>query len=638
MKCFVFLTFILTAAEGFQLHGSFTPIAAELEGSVLLPCAAETPLPLEELEVEWRKSDSGALVHLFQDGDERPESQDRVYAERAHFFTKELVRGNYSIILHNVTMQDAGGFMCKVYTHTESSNITAEVYFERLVVTGAGVVFGYAAEEVVLSCSVDSHIPPEKLEEVAWKRKDHMLVLLYQDGEILSDSSHERYRGRVEFFTTEILKGNFSLRLKDVSTEDKGEYICEAFSGDLSANTTVVLQELGFSNLHWTILVLCSITLLYTFGFTVGLAWLRLQKKDGSQLARDIHFSRFLCPDILLGISFILWGVAEGSLGEAATCSTVNFVRFLLLLKTAPYLDRLPESFQRLKTLSAPAVHSLVTIVVLSVYHRTQQIFLAHLNTDTVSVTVSWYLIFSLALLSCIGAFLVGFCKNIGHLNVLHGVSSLFIVILLLMQSSSSQIVLFILPCFILVDAFLSCSMATLNCLKRIRLGYVLWITLVVTGLIFKCVIILYPTRVALEKSEDCVGFVSVMVLLLLLSSLPFWKHPQNTPEVPHAIVYMLGASGLSVVNSIALMTELTLKSMTGERNVPDLRVIVCLAESLFVLGWMSLTLHCICAMVQALPTRGYKILPESDVNDNVNDNCRHRFLVSNLRWWLFLL
>ena len=120
------------------------------------------------------------------------------------------------------------------------------------MLTGADhAVTAYVGEEVILNCSVDSHIPPERLEEVKWRRTDQgMLVLLYQDGEVLPDSSHERYRGRAEFFTTEIPKGNFSLRLKDVRTEDKGEYICKAHSGLLSANTTVILQELGRSSSH----------------------------------------------------------------------------------------------------------------------------------------------------------------------------------------------------------------------------------------------------------------------------------------------------------------------------------------------------------------------------------------------------
>lgn len=115
--------------------------------------------------------------------------------------------------------------------------------------SGAHVISAYAGEDITLNCSVDSHIPLEHIEEVSWKKLDEgILVLLYQEGEVLTESSHERYTGRVEFFSAEERnEGNFSLRLKDVRTEDKGSYICEVFSGEFSANTTVVVQQLGTS-------------------------------------------------------------------------------------------------------------------------------------------------------------------------------------------------------------------------------------------------------------------------------------------------------------------------------------------------------------------------------------------------------
>lgn len=110
----------------------------------------------------------------------------------------------------------------------------------------AHTVLGHVGGEVVLDCFVKSHVPPEELEEVKWKRTDQdILVLLYQDGVVLSDSSHERYLGRTEFFTTEISKGNFSLRLGRLRTEDKGEYVCEAHHGLRSGNKTVELQSLS---------------------------------------------------------------------------------------------------------------------------------------------------------------------------------------------------------------------------------------------------------------------------------------------------------------------------------------------------------------------------------------------------------
>jgi len=111
----------------------------------------------------------------------------------------------------------------------------------------------YVGDDVTLNCSIDSHIKPEHIEEVSWSKTDEdedILVLLYQKNVTFPGSSDAQFRDRVEFFTDEIPKGNFSLRLKSVRTEDKGVYICQVFAGVLSANTTVLLERLGESTKH----------------------------------------------------------------------------------------------------------------------------------------------------------------------------------------------------------------------------------------------------------------------------------------------------------------------------------------------------------------------------------------------------
>ena len=113
--------------------------------------------------------------------------------------------------------------------------------------TGDHAVSAYAREDVTLNCSVDSRIPHEELEEVSWKKVDKDLtVLVFQEGVIQTDFTHERFRDRVEFFgPEEIHKGNFSLRIKDFRMEDNGMYRCAVYSGDFTANTTTERRLLG---------------------------------------------------------------------------------------------------------------------------------------------------------------------------------------------------------------------------------------------------------------------------------------------------------------------------------------------------------------------------------------------------------
>ncbi|XP_037399831.1 butyrophilin subfamily 2 member A2-like [Pygocentrus nattereri] len=124
---FLFLSGVLFICEGLHVVGPSGPLTVELGGSVMLPCYVETPIPLEELEVEWKRADSEALVHLFQDGESRPEAQDQAYSGRASFFTEEVERGNFSLLLTNLTTKDAGVYNCFVYSQQETGQTSVEI-------------------------------------------------------------------------------------------------------------------------------------------------------------------------------------------------------------------------------------------------------------------------------------------------------------------------------------------------------------------------------------------------------------------------------------------------------------------------------------------------------------------------------
>ncbi|KAF4114035.1 hypothetical protein G5714_004258 [Onychostoma macrolepis] len=246
--------------SGLIVHSLADPLVAPLGSSVVLPCYVDEHLLMEGLEVEWRRTDSETLVHLYKNGESQGQAQQQDYHDRAHFFTDEIQHGNFSLHLANLRAEDEGRYTCKVYSQLDSGETLVQIQdVERLLVSGPDVsISAFVGEDVTLNCSVDSHITPEHIEEVSWKKTDEdILVLLYQNNETLSDSSDEQYRDRVEFFTDEIPKGNFSLRLKSVRSEDKGVYMCQVFAGRVSANATAVLEQLGFSVLHIMVLILC---------------------------------------------------------------------------------------------------------------------------------------------------------------------------------------------------------------------------------------------------------------------------------------------------------------------------------------------------------------------------------------------
>ncbi|XP_077058457.1 junctional adhesion molecule-like [Siphateles boraxobius] len=359
-------------ADGFTVRGPSDPLVVPLGSSVVLPCYVDKPLPVTGLEVQWGRTDSETPVHLFLDGESRSEVQQQDYHDRAHFFTDQIQHGNFSLRLDNLTAEDEGNYTCKVYSLQESNETVVQIKdVERLLVSGSSrSISASVGEDVTLNCSVDSHIKPEHIEELSWKRTDgDIMVLLYLNNEALPDSLDEEYRDRVEFFTDEIPKGNFSLRLKSVRTEDKGVYMCEVFTGGLSANTTVVLERLDFSTLHLMMLFFCIAAASGAALLLCCLIYCRSKNTVTSRTIRNLQVSLVFCPNISMFFAFIFWGLTEGFLTEIIICCALNILRCFMLIWAFSYLNYLQDNLKTwIRFSSRKKELAVFTVVVYSVF------------------------------------------------------------------------------------------------------------------------------------------------------------------------------------------------------------------------------------------------------------------------------
>ncbi|XDV12308.1 hypothetical protein PO909_001012, partial [Leuciscus waleckii] len=102
----VLISVLLMIADGLIVRGPSDPLVAPLGSSVVLPCYVDEPLPVKDLEVEWRRTVSETLVHLYQDGESQAEVQQQDYHDRAHFFTDQIQHGNFSLRLDNLRAED----------------------------------------------------------------------------------------------------------------------------------------------------------------------------------------------------------------------------------------------------------------------------------------------------------------------------------------------------------------------------------------------------------------------------------------------------------------------------------------------------------------------------------------------------
>ncbi|XP_050957649.1 myelin-oligodendrocyte glycoprotein-like [Labeo rohita] len=123
----VLMSVLLMITDGLIVKGPSGPLVAPLGSSVVLPCSVDQLLSVEGLEVEWRRTDSDTLVHLFQDGESQTGVQQEDYQDRAHFFTEEIQRGNFSLRLDNLRTEDEGQYTCTVYIQQESGETVVEI-------------------------------------------------------------------------------------------------------------------------------------------------------------------------------------------------------------------------------------------------------------------------------------------------------------------------------------------------------------------------------------------------------------------------------------------------------------------------------------------------------------------------------
>ncbi|XP_043084989.1 uncharacterized protein LOC122331544 [Puntigrus tetrazona] len=346
---FAFVAVIPVLSEAFTLKGPSGPLVAPLGSSVVLPCYVDERLPMEGLKVVWRRTDSETLVNLYQDGESQAEKQQQGYHGRAHFFTDQINDGNFSLHLDNLRAGDEGRYTCTVHSRQESGETTVLIKdVERLLVTGQINLYpAYDREDVTLNCSVDSHIAPEHIEEVSWKKMDEggdILVLLHLNNETLQGSSDEQYRDRVELFTAEIPKGNLSLRLKSVRPKDKGVYMCHVFAGELSASATAELERKGFSVLHIMVLIVC-ISASGSALLLCCLIYYTSQKTDpgASRHVKILGFLHAFIPNIMMFVAFVLWGLTEGFLYETVSCCAIYILRPLMLIYCAPFLEKMAD-------------------------------------------------------------------------------------------------------------------------------------------------------------------------------------------------------------------------------------------------------------------------------------------------------
>ncbi|KAL0148629.1 hypothetical protein M9458_056069, partial [Cirrhinus mrigala] len=102
-------------------------------------------------------------------------------------------------------------------------------------------VVGFTGSSVVLPCSSAEHdLRPQDV-NVLWRDKDSETVYDLIKGKAFIDQQYPRYKNRAETFPDEYGKGNFSVKLINLTHTDAGEFNCFITHSSYSKHQTVWL-------------------------------------------------------------------------------------------------------------------------------------------------------------------------------------------------------------------------------------------------------------------------------------------------------------------------------------------------------------------------------------------------------------
>ncbi|XP_048376140.1 butyrophilin subfamily 1 member A1-like isoform X2 [Stegostoma tigrinum] len=112
------LGFHTVLSETFNVFGKDDPIIVSVGEDAVLECQLVSDISLDTLDVRWFTSDSASPVHLYTDGQDRPDVQDKGYQGRTELFKDEFSHGNASLKLKNIKISDEGSYTCSIDSKT----------------------------------------------------------------------------------------------------------------------------------------------------------------------------------------------------------------------------------------------------------------------------------------------------------------------------------------------------------------------------------------------------------------------------------------------------------------------------------------------------------------------------------------
>ncbi|XP_039908482.1 uncharacterized protein LOC120746965 [Simochromis diagramma] len=181
--------------------------------------------------VEWSRADLGdKYVLLYRNERFDPDNQHPSFKNRVDLKDRQMKDGDVSLILKNVTINDAGTYECRVKNELDSMRLISIIHLH-VVPPDQKIITSESGQDVTLSCRAANNNKPIIVGK--WSRRDlnGHYVLMYRDQQFVPDEQRPSFKNRVDLQDRQMKDGDVSLILKNVTTADNGTYECHVVQG-----------------------------------------------------------------------------------------------------------------------------------------------------------------------------------------------------------------------------------------------------------------------------------------------------------------------------------------------------------------------------------------------------------------------
>ncbi|XP_026019221.1 uncharacterized protein LOC113019658 isoform X2 [Astatotilapia calliptera] len=206
--------------------------------SVQLPVEIKAHLP-KDIKVEW-KDGSYRKIHIYQNGSDQFEEQDKVYRDRTEIDEDLLNTGDLSLTLKYPTDWDTNTYTCILLSREGKILLKRKV---ELKVRVCQVEVKEGVGSVQLSFKTTENLPEDA--KVQWKISGERMVHVYENGSDQPEEQDQFYRDRTKMNEDLLRTGDLSLTLKQPTERDSGEYRCVVKTEEIKRYKTVFLTVKG---------------------------------------------------------------------------------------------------------------------------------------------------------------------------------------------------------------------------------------------------------------------------------------------------------------------------------------------------------------------------------------------------------